>query len=186
MSIYSGFATRQQESFYNKIALRAMEMLSDRLIAFIRSDPFDEEAWYYHLRKIYKYMEILEAKKYLPPKFSSGVSKLIKHYKKYMNLPDSNSTMTSKSFFLSNELRELNQSNGVLGLSETPHNDANDSNGMPPSMYFSNEYSGDPNKRKNTDIVINDQETPEITSNSIDKSNEKISKHLKNEVNNAI
>lgn len=62
MSVYSGFGTRQQETFYNKITLRAMEMLSDRLIAFIRADPFDEESWYYHLRKIFKYMEILESK----------------------------------------------------------------------------------------------------------------------------
>ena len=88
MSVYSGFSTRQQESFYNKISLRAIEMLSDRLIAFIRSDPFDEEAWYYDLRKIYKYMEILEGKKYLPPKFSVGISKLMKHYKKYINITE--------------------------------------------------------------------------------------------------
>lgn len=81
MSIYSGFGTRQQETFYNKITLRAMEMLSDRIIALIRADTFDEESWYYHLRKIHKYMEILETKKYLPPKFSGGIAKLMKHYK---------------------------------------------------------------------------------------------------------
>ena len=62
MSIYSGFSTRQQETFYNKITMRAIEMVSDRLISFIRTDPFDDENWYHHLRKIYKYMEIMEAK----------------------------------------------------------------------------------------------------------------------------
>lgn len=81
MSIYSGFATRQQESFYNKITMRAIEMISDRVIAFMRADAFDEETWYFHLKKIYKYMEILETKKYLPPKFSEGMGKMIKHYK---------------------------------------------------------------------------------------------------------
>lgn len=180
MSIYSGFGTRQQESFYNKITLRAMEMISDRLIAFIRSDPFDEEAWYFHLRKIYKYMEILESKKYLPPKFSSGLNKLIKHYKKHINLPETTSTLTSKSFFLSNELKELNISNRALGLSESPFNregNENNYNLIPQNMNFSTGNSTNQKVHKNnTDLVINDQNAPEVTYISDSKSSDVNSK----------
>lgn len=115
MSIYSGFGTRQQETFYNKITLRAIEMLSDRIISLLRSDPFDEESWYYHLRKIYKYMGILETKKYLPPKFSSGLDKLMNSYKHHLKLPSgSNSTLTSRSFFLNKEMKDLNLTHGVF------------------------------------------------------------------------
>ena len=122
MSIYSGFGTRQQETFYNKITLRAMEMMSDRIISLLRSDPFDEESWYYHLRKICKYMEILEAKKYLPPKFSTGLNKLMSHYKRHLKLPEgSNSTLTSRSFFLNKEMKELNLTHGVFTDSSYKH-----------------------------------------------------------------
>lgn len=142
MSIYSGFGTRQQETFYNKITLRALEMLSDRVIAFIRADPFDEENWYYHLRKIFKYMQILETNKYLPPKFSSGISKLMSHYKKYINLPEnSTSTLTSRSFFLN---QEMNKTYGAT-FAETPNNEFMNEHhsreGVPPSVYLSTGYS---------------------------------------------
>lgn len=122
MSIYSGFSTRQQETFYNKITLRAMEMLSDRIIALLRADAFDEESWYHHLRKIFKYMEILETKKYLPPKFSTGIGKLMTHYKRYMNLPEtSNSTLTSRSLYLNQEMKEMQ--NNYNKFSVTPNNE---------------------------------------------------------------
>ncbi|CAI2367822.1 unnamed protein product [Moneuplotes crassus] len=108
MSIYSGFGTRQQEGFYNKIMLRAMEMVSDRLIAFVRGDGFEEESWYFHLRKIFKYMEVMERQKYLDPKFSNGLRKLIKVYKKHLNIPD-NSTMTSRSLLLNSNKKEIEE-----------------------------------------------------------------------------
>ena len=126
MSVYSGFGTRQQETFYNKITMRAIEMMSDRIIGFIKSDPFDDESWYLHLRKIFKYMEILESKKYLPPKFSAGFTKLMSNYKKHLNLPEvSTSTLTSRSF-INQEMKDLNLTYGML--SEAHYNHRAESN----------------------------------------------------------
>jgi hypothetical protein len=34
MSVYSGFATRQQEQFYFKLLERAVQMMSTRLVSF--------------------------------------------------------------------------------------------------------------------------------------------------------
>jgi hypothetical protein len=34
MSVYSGFATRQQESFYNKLLEKTFELMSFKLISF--------------------------------------------------------------------------------------------------------------------------------------------------------
>ena len=32
MSVYSGFATRQQESFYNKVVLKLLQIMQDKMI----------------------------------------------------------------------------------------------------------------------------------------------------------
>jgi hypothetical protein len=34
MSIYSGFGTRQQETFYNKLIEKVLEVLSDKILKF--------------------------------------------------------------------------------------------------------------------------------------------------------
>ena len=44
MSVYSGFATRQQESFYNKLIEKTLKLLTQRVIVFYKGgDPrFDD------------------------------------------------------------------------------------------------------------------------------------------------
>jgi len=45
MSVYSGFATRQQEQFYNKLVEKSLTMLSTRLIAYLKGINTDEARW---------------------------------------------------------------------------------------------------------------------------------------------
>ncbi|CAI2370205.1 unnamed protein product [Moneuplotes crassus] len=156
MSIYSGFATRQQEGFYNKITLRVMEMISDRLIAFVRADPFDEESWYSHLRKIYKYMEVMERQKYLDPKFSHGIKKLIKVYKNHLNITD-NSTITSRSFYLNNNIKDYAHVN-MESLQEKSIKEGSEE--RDPSQENHISTSGNSSKihgEKNSDLKLNNE-----------------------------
>jgi hypothetical protein len=43
MSIYSGFATRQQEGFYNKLIEKCFQLMSSRLIAFFKGDQAQDD-----------------------------------------------------------------------------------------------------------------------------------------------
>lgn len=86
-----------KDSFYNKMLIKTLEMLSDRIIAFSRQDPFDEETWFRHLSKIYKYMNILEMNKYLEPKFTLSFGKLVSYFNNKLNLDEVNSTSTHTS-----------------------------------------------------------------------------------------
>ena len=63
----------------NRLLCKTLEMLSDRIIAFSRQDQFDEETWFKHLSKIFKYMNILEMNKHIQPKFSQSFAKLLIH-----------------------------------------------------------------------------------------------------------
>ena len=36
MSIYGGFVTRQQEQFYNRLTHKAIELLSERVISYVK------------------------------------------------------------------------------------------------------------------------------------------------------
>ena len=89
-----------KDTFYNKMLIKTLEMLSDRIIAFSRQDPFDEETWFHHLNKIHKYMNILEINRYIEPKFTLSYGKLVSYYNNKMNLDEvqSTSTHTSNSF----------------------------------------------------------------------------------------
>lgn len=97
-----------KDNFYNKMLAKTLEMLSDRIIAFIRQDQFDEDTWFRHLGKIYKYMNILEMNKHLKPKFTLSFGKLISYHNK-LNVDDkeSSSTHTSNSFIKETK-REIN------------------------------------------------------------------------------
>jgi hypothetical protein len=97
-----------KDSFYNKMLAKTLEMLSDRIIAYIRNDQFDEATWFRHLSKIYKYMNILEMNKHLDPKFTLSFAKLISFHNK-QNLDDKSSTSTHTSnSFIKETKREIN------------------------------------------------------------------------------
>jgi len=72
MSVYSGFATRQQETFYNKVLEKSISMMATRLIAYLKGIQTDELRWARQLRKLIKYSYAMDKNKFLPPKFSES------------------------------------------------------------------------------------------------------------------
>ena len=105
MSVYSGFTTRQQEGFYNKVLERIIQLMAVKLMQTIKaldeatasklgSSPQkglgdspavlavvgseSERKWFGHLRKLYKAMYSMDKQKYLEPKFSTSLYPLMK------------------------------------------------------------------------------------------------------------
>ncbi|EAR94856.2 hypothetical protein TTHERM_00717820 (macronuclear) [Tetrahymena thermophila SB210] len=70
MTIHSGFATRQQETNYNKCVEALVVVLFKRVIKVYTKEECDEEQFKQYLIKILSCMHELEANKYAPPKYS--------------------------------------------------------------------------------------------------------------------
>lgn len=84
MSIYSGFATRNQETFYNKLVFKLIEILQQRVLGHLQGcklcityltflsaeQSFDESGFAKKILKIYRTLRKLEGAKYLEPHFS--------------------------------------------------------------------------------------------------------------------
>lgn len=70
MSVYSGFATRLQETSYDQLTSSLIQLLSLRILAFYRSDSIDEVAWISSFSKVYRRLYRLEPHKYQPPKLT--------------------------------------------------------------------------------------------------------------------
>lgn len=77
MSVYSGFATRQQESKYNNLLENLVIALKKRLLKFYSQEACDETKFKLLIKKIYKKMFILEKGKFMAPKFSTCFNDLI-------------------------------------------------------------------------------------------------------------
>lgn len=93
MSIYSGFATRAQETFYNKLVFKLVEMLQQRVASFFigRKYPifkgfhlgfetdmaFDEGMFAKKLLKLHRTLKKLETNKYLEPHMSCAFEELV-------------------------------------------------------------------------------------------------------------
>ena len=77
MSVYSGFATRQQETKYNNLIENLVIALKKRIIKFYTQDPCDEDKFKLLIKKIYKKMYVLEKGKFMAPKYSSCFTDLI-------------------------------------------------------------------------------------------------------------
>lgn len=66
MSVYSGFATRQQETFYNKLIEKGFSLLCSRVVQFYKNEPCLEEIkWCKQMRKVQKYLTVMDKNKYL-------------------------------------------------------------------------------------------------------------------------
>ena len=88
MSVYSGFGTRQQETFYNKMVEKSLHLLSKWLLQFFNNGEWgcisyvdlelvlDEREWAKKIKKIYKFMSVMDQQKHLPPKFSHAIDGL--------------------------------------------------------------------------------------------------------------
>ena len=65
MSIYSGFATRQQEQTYDSCVESIIFILQKRLLKFYRNEKADENKFLSALCKIHAQMKSMENHKYL-------------------------------------------------------------------------------------------------------------------------
>ncbi|KAL4490776.1 hypothetical protein ABPG72_021830 [Tetrahymena utriculariae] len=70
MTIHSGFATRQQETNYNKCVEALVVVLFKRVVKVYTKEECEEEQFKQYLIKILSCMHELEAHKYAPPKYS--------------------------------------------------------------------------------------------------------------------
>jgi hypothetical protein len=108
MSVYGGFATRQQETYYNKLIERLILLLADRIIktsigtAFIHSveerTPSDthKAKWLAYINKIYQSLVSAEKFKYMEPKFSYSLRPLILHFQININITSEDYTQPTK------------------------------------------------------------------------------------------
>ena len=107
MSVYSGFGTRQQESFYNKLLERTLQLLALKLVSVLKVTDetllttTDEEReahgkWLAHIKKCFKAIYKMERTKYLEPKFALSLYPLIKFLKGKYGFYG---TTTSTSFY---------------------------------------------------------------------------------------
>lgn len=70
MSVYSGFATRQQEKKYNDYIMTLLSVVLKRMLKFYAGEPCDEQKFKDLLQNICERMITLEQGKFLEPKYS--------------------------------------------------------------------------------------------------------------------
>ena len=79
MSVYSGFATRKQETYYNKLLSKLISILTHHILA-LPADPSHFPKFGGCLHKIYKYMCLMENYKYMEPHYSKLINPLVDRY----------------------------------------------------------------------------------------------------------
>lgn len=80
MSIYSGFAKRSQETVYNKLVFKALDMLSNYVYATrFNKTLFDEIKFPKKMLKLYKALNYMEKHKHLEPNMSVAIHHLAKN-----------------------------------------------------------------------------------------------------------
>lgn len=77
MSIYSGFATRQQEQTYDNLIVDLISVLQRRIIKFYVGEDADETKFHSILTNIQHHLAKMEENKYLEPKLSCSFRELI-------------------------------------------------------------------------------------------------------------
>ncbi|CDW77450.1 UNKNOWN [Stylonychia lemnae] len=98
MSVYSGFTTRQQETFYNKLVEKLLDLMQTRLIKFFKGEQLvDDARWAKQMKKIHKCLVVMDKSKYLIPKYSETIDGLATYLHINFVQPDgeAQSTMTS-------------------------------------------------------------------------------------------
>ncbi len=89
MSVYCGFATRQQETFYLKLVEKCLQLLSYKAFVGARGSKqpllsheitavhLEETAWASKMVRLYKTMRHMEHYKYLEPHFSLSIKPIV-------------------------------------------------------------------------------------------------------------
>jgi len=97
MSIYSGFATRQLETFYNSLTSKLVELLTEKTeLLFthckslhLETDDHSDIEWARKIVKIYRSQAFMEQNKHMGPFYSSHVEPLVQLLKRsYVSIPD--------------------------------------------------------------------------------------------------
>lgn len=76
MSVYSGFSTRSQESYYDTLCMSLIVSLSQRVLKALRHEAVDDEKFSKTIANIYKKLTEIELHKYIPPKVSECLQDL--------------------------------------------------------------------------------------------------------------
>jgi hypothetical protein len=122
MSVYSGFATRQLELFYDQLLNKALELLSHKLLAFYNSckvssnsswclELTDERLFAKKMLKIHRTLTKLEEQKYLEPVQSTVLDTLVQFLRKSHPRGESasNSTIMMGSSSINTSLVNIRQ-----------------------------------------------------------------------------
>lgn len=78
MSIYSGFATRQQEEAYDQLVEDVLFVFQKRIMKFYRREDTNEEKFLDVLVQLHQQMARMEESKYLEPKNSKSIEELLR------------------------------------------------------------------------------------------------------------
>ncbi len=89
MSVYSGFATRQQETLYDKLTCKLLVLLSGKIIRqeiggknnyYSKIDERNVGKWFSGVKKIFRMLKILEQNKHLEPKLTEYLGDLMEYF----------------------------------------------------------------------------------------------------------
>lgn len=100
---YSGFATRQQETFYNTLLDKSIRLVVNHLIAIVEAHPSvlkvsneQDLKFCRNIKKIFRYLAQLDRQKAADPKFSRSLEPLYILFKENIQPEETVSTLTSK------------------------------------------------------------------------------------------
>ncbi|CDW78167.1 UNKNOWN [Stylonychia lemnae] len=77
MSVYSGFATRQQESVYTRLIEKVLSLTIKKCLSLMFNEQINDEQWIQDLKKCYKHIKFLDGYKYLLPRFSQVIAPFV-------------------------------------------------------------------------------------------------------------
>ena len=77
MSVYNGFATRQQETNYNRLVESLIFTLQARITLSAKEGPLSEEKFRQRILSLHEALSKMEAFKYSSPKISESCKELI-------------------------------------------------------------------------------------------------------------
>ena len=100
---FGGFATKQQETFYNTLLDKSIRLLVNQLIYIIEAHPSafkiadDHDLKFCrNIKKIFRYIQQLDRQKAADPKFSRSLEPLYILFKENIQPEETVSTLTSK------------------------------------------------------------------------------------------
>ena len=85
--MYSGFASKSQESAYNRHTAHLIQLVQTHLLTYLTGQPLDIVKWSLNFTKVYESLQGLETQKTQHPKFSVYCTELAEYFGVSMNQP---------------------------------------------------------------------------------------------------